>query len=187
MLGPHDYVPTRAEIMTYFEEKIVKAVKKWQGSDGEAINSNVVNDFVKEVSENLNQKLGQQITISDVRQLTMCGGTTSHSVDVLQVLRMINASVFNADRSQEFIAIVVDDVLSAGLSLVNKRLLERAIKDCGCGSTTDIRYFLKEDVEIKARSVSGLPKCKLHKRRCFTINLSNLEKETVLNLRQGMH
>ena len=41
MLGPHDGVPTRAEIITYFEDKTVKAIKKWQMSDGEAA-SNIV-------------------------------------------------------------------------------------------------------------------------------------------------
>ena len=33
---------------------------------------------------------------------------------------MINPSFTNSDRSQELIAIVVDDVLNAGLSQVNK-------------------------------------------------------------------
>ena len=47
----HDAVPTRAEIMTYFEDKIVKAVKMWQRSDSEAVCNNVMNDFMNEVSE----------------------------------------------------------------------------------------------------------------------------------------
>lgn len=94
---------------------------------------------------------------------------------------MINPSVFNADRSQEFIAVVVDNVLSAGLSQV----IETSVKGCGRGSTTDNRYFLKEDIESEVRSLSGLSKSKLCKRRC-TINLNDLEKQTVLNLRQGM-
>lgn len=64
MLGPHDDAPMRAEIVTYFKDKIVKAVKMWQRSDGEPVRSNVVNDFMKEVSENLTLRLGQQITIS---------------------------------------------------------------------------------------------------------------------------
>ena len=101
----------------------------WQRSDGEAVRSNVVNDFMKEVSENLTLRLGQQITISAVSHLTM-HSTTSYIVDALQVLRTINPSVF---RSQEFIAVVVDDVLSAGLSQVDKRSIERSVKGCGRG------------------------------------------------------
>lgn len=57
LLCRHDDVPTRTEIMTYFEDKIVKAVKMWQRSDGEAVHSNVVNDFMKEVSDNLTLRL----------------------------------------------------------------------------------------------------------------------------------
>ena len=185
MLGPHDDVPTRAEIVTYFEDKIVKAVKMWQISDGEAVRSNVVNDFMKEVSDNLTLRLGQQITISAVSHLTM-HGTTSYIVDDLQVFRMINPSVLNADRSREFIAVVVDNVLSTGLSQVDKRSIERSVKGCGRESTTDNRYFLKEDIESEVRSLSGHPKSKLRKWRCCTINLSDLEKQTVLNLRQGL-
>ena len=71
MLGPHDVIPTWAEIMTYFQDKVVQAVKTWQRSDSKAVHSNVLNDFVKEVYENLNQGLGEQITISDVNQLTV--------------------------------------------------------------------------------------------------------------------
>lgn len=107
-------------------------------------------------------------------------GTTSYIVDALQVLKMINPSVFNADRSQESIAVVV---LSAGLSEVDKRCIERSVKGCGRGSTTDNRYFLKEDIESDVRSLSGLSKSKLRKRRCCTINVNDLEKQT---LRQGM-
>ena len=98
---------------------------------------------------------------------------------------MVNPSVTNADRSCEFIAIVIDDALSAGLSQISKGCIERAIKDCGHGSTSDARYF--EDVEVECHSLSGLPKCQLRKRRCCSISLSDIDKETVLNFRQGMH
>ena len=53
----------------------------------------------------------------------------------MQVLRMINPSVTNSDRSQEFIAVVVD--VECSLSQMNKRSIKRAIKDSGHGSTTD--------------------------------------------------
>ena len=54
-----------------------------------------------------------QITISDVTPRTM-RDTISYSVSALQVLRIGNPSITNADRSQEFIAIVIvfDDVLA---------------------------------------------------------------------------
>ena len=80
MLGPHDAVPTRKEIMTYFEDKIIKAVQTWQGSDGGTVGSNVLNDFVKEMTENLTQRLGEQIAISDVSQLTILGSVSYSSL-----------------------------------------------------------------------------------------------------------
>ena len=46
---------------------------------------------------------------------------------------MINPSVTNADRSKKFIAVVIDDVLGAGLPHVNRGSIERSIKDCGRG------------------------------------------------------
>ena len=99
---------------------------------------------------------------------------------------MINPCVFNADRSEEFVAVVVDEVVSAGLSDVQKSLKEGAIKESGRGSQIDCRYFLKEGVTIKARSLSGITKSKLHKRRCHTINVHDLNKKTLLDFRQGI-
>ena len=69
MLGPHPAVPAREEIMNYFESKIIKAVNTWQRNDSEAVRSDVLNSFVKEVAESLKQGLKKQITISDVSQL----------------------------------------------------------------------------------------------------------------------
>ena len=81
---------------------------------------------------------------------------------------MINPSVFNADRSQEFIAVVVY-VLSAGLSQVDKRsdLLKDLSKVVAVGVHN--RYFLKEDnIESEVRSLSGLPTSELRNQRCCT-------------------
>lgn len=68
----------------------------WQRSDGEAVCKNILNDFVKEMSESLNQTPGEQITISKLSQLTMCG-TISYSIGAKQV---INPSNSNTDRNQ---------------------------------------------------------------------------------------
>ena len=99
---------------------------------------------------------------------------------------MINPSVTNADRSDEVVAVVVDDVLSAGLSKLDKGSIERCIKDSGRGSTTAARYFLKEDVVFEARSLSGVPKSKLRKRRCCSISICDLDQVTLLDFRQGL-
>lgn len=96
---------------------------------------------------------------------------------------MVNPQVSNADRSESFIAVVIDDLLSARLVSQSKVSIERAVKDSGLGSTVDARYFLKQGAS--ADSLSGLPKSQVHKRRCCTINTKLLDKKLLSGLKNG--
>ena len=97
---------------------------------------------------------------------------------------MVNPRVNNADRSESFIAVVIDDLLSAGLVSESKVSIERAVKDSSlAGSTVDGRYFLRQGV--LAESLNGLPKSQLHK-RCCTINTKLLDTKVLLDLKNGI-
>jgi hypothetical protein len=57
---------TRAEIMQYFEDKIVNVIKKWQTFEPDSENEgNVINNFVSQVVSNLRKRMGK-ISISEV-------------------------------------------------------------------------------------------------------------------------
>ena len=68
---------------------------------------------------------------------------------------MINPKVFNVDKSESFIAIVLDDVLKMGLSTKERSEIESAVKLCGKGSTIAGRYFLREG---RIANTPSLPK-----------------------------
>ena len=98
----------------------------------------------------------------------------------MQVLQTINPSVSNADRSDYFVAMVLDDVLSKISSTFGKEVIEKSVKASGCGSnTSDSRYFLRKG--CSATTLRSLPKQKLHKRRCI-INTTLVDEETLLTL-----
>ena len=100
----------------------------------------------------------------------------------MQVLQIINPSVSNADRSDYFVAMVLDDVLSKISSTFGKEVIEKSVKASGygCGSnTSDSRYFLRKGCSATTLS---LPKQKLHKRHCCIINTTLVDEETLLTL-----
>ena len=97
---------------------------------------------------------------------------------------MINPSVTNAEHSQHYVAMVLDEVLSNLASHFERKYVEASVKSNG-GNACDSRYFLKKGCE--ATTLSCLPKHMLHKRRCCTINKTVLDAETLQALESGMY
>ena len=97
---------------------------------------------------------------------------------------MINPSVTNAEHTQYYVAMVLDEVISNLASHFERKYVEASIKSSG-GNVGDARYFLKKGCE--ATALSCLPKPKLHKRRCCTINKSSLDTATRQKLETGMY
>jgi hypothetical protein len=96
---------------------------------------------------------------------------------------MINPNVSNIDRSESFIAVVLDDLFNAGLSSMNRVMIEKAVKETKCGSTTNGRYFLKGDERVS--SYASVRKTQTIKRRCCSINRSSIDKSIMLSFEQG--
>lgn len=97
---------------------------------------------------------------------------------------MINPSVTSAEHTEHYVAMVLDEVISKLASHFERKYVEACVKSSG-GNIGDSRYFLKKGCE--ATTLSCLPKLKLHKRRCCTINKASLDAATVQKLESGMY
>ena len=97
---------------------------------------------------------------------------------------MINPSVTSAEHTQCYVAMVLDDVISNLASHYDRKCVEASVKSSG-GNIYDSRYFLKKG--CKATTLSCLPKHKLRKRRCCTINKTSLDAVTLQTLVTGMY
>ena len=98
---------------------------------------------------------------------------------------MINPDVSNMDRSESFIAVVLDEV--GNMINVTRDEIEAAVKSSGRGSTNSARYFLKRGSKVGRGMVSmcGLPKASQHKRRCCCISKNLINKKCLLDLSEG--
>ena len=94
---------------------------------------------------------------------------------------MINPNVWNAYRSECYIAFVLDEVVN--LCSVTRLAIESAVKVAGNGSINTPRYFLKKGVTVT--SLSGLQKEKLHKRRCCSINKKSMDANLLQEFEKG--
>ena len=58
---------------------------------------------------------------------------------------MINPAVANVNKTQHYVAIILDDVSKLGVQ-VHRSEIERAVQLMKCGNTNDNHYFLKQGV-----------------------------------------
>lgn len=97
---------------------------------------------------------------------------------------MINSNVSNADRTESYIAFVLDDVINLNLTSKSRLTVETAVKLNSTGSVTAGRYFLQKGAS--ATTLVGLPKTMLHKRRCCSISKRSIDTELLQKLEEGV-
>lgn len=96
---------------------------------------------------------------------------------------MINPEVANANKTQHYVAIILDDVSKLGVQF-HRSEIERAVQVMKCGNTNDNRYFLKQGVA--ASTMQGQPKANTRKARCCTINKAIVDKDILRRLYRGI-
>lgn len=91
----------------------------------------------------------------------------------------------NADKTKQFIAVILDKAIkNFDLQDCQRLLVEKAVKDAGCGNTSDCRYFLKEGVKVK--SIMGITKNQTRKARCCTILKDVLDSDMLSRIYSGI-
>lgn len=99
---------------------------------------------------------------------------------------MVNPMVYNSDRSESFLAVVIDDVIRARYTSFDKATIEAAVKQSGVGSTVAGRYFLRQDATASTWTLSGMPKKDLCKRRCCSISKKLIDDNALQALLKGL-
>lgn len=84
--------------------------------------------------------------------------------------------MWNTDKSQSFVAIVLDDLRKMGFT-ANRNSIEQAVRECGVGPTTDNRYFAKNS----STSIL-LGKKHQQKKHCCTIDKGKVAKDAMQSL-----
>ena len=97
-------------------------------------------------------------------------------------MTIINPSVTNVEKSDHYIAIVLDSPSKLGVAIEHSAFV-KAVRDSACGNIGNNHYFLRHGAE--ATFIHGQRKSCLRKARCCTIKKDIVKTDILLRLYRG--